>query len=89
MAKSQRDLKGWQYFLDDAELNKSENVNGEPTTPSRRSRRGKSTSSQKISLKRDEDELEIREGDFCLFNKIIIPRRLQLLKRLNLVMIIF
>ncbi|CUM47119.1 unnamed protein product [Debaryomyces fabryi] len=66
MAKSQRDLKGWQYFLDDAELNKSENVNGEPTTPSRRSRRGKSTSSQKISLKRDEDELEIREGDFLL-----------------------
>lgn len=66
MAKSQRDLKGWQYFLDDAELNKSENVNGEPTTPSRRSRRGKSTSSQKISLKREEDELEIREGDFLL-----------------------
>lgn len=66
MAKSQRDLKGWQYFLDDAELNNTDSVNGEPTTPSRRSRRGKSTSSQKISLKREEDELEIKEGDFLL-----------------------
>lgn len=66
MAKSQRDLKGWQYFLDAAELNKSDSVNGEPITPSRRSRRGKHTSSQKISLKREEDDLEILEGDFLL-----------------------
>lgn len=66
MAKSQRDLKGWQYFLDDSDVKKDGISNGEPMTPSRRSRRGKSAGSQKITLKREEDELEVHEGDFLL-----------------------
>lgn len=69
MAKSQRDLKGWQYFLDDNDASTQGSPSSEPLTPSRRSRRGKSASNQKISLKRDDDDLDIKEGDFLLIQQ--------------------
>lgn len=59
MAKSQKDLKGWQYYLRDSSGVKVD------LSLSRRSRRG-GGDGEKLVLKREEDDLEISSGCFLL-----------------------
>lgn len=64
MAKSLKDLKGWTYILDE-ERNEASQNNDAVLTPSRRSRR-KGNAAHNLRLKREEDDLEIKPGDFIL-----------------------
>ncbi|EGW34758.1 uncharacterized protein SPAPADRAFT_145188 [Spathaspora passalidarum NRRL Y-27907] len=57
MARSQKDLKGWQYILSEDNAN--------PETPNRRSRRSARNTSS-IILKRDNDDMELKVGDTVL-----------------------
>ncbi|CUM66096.1 uncharacterized protein PRCAT00003750001 [Priceomyces carsonii] len=64
MARSQRQLKGWQYII---ELEKS-SVNADAETLARRSLRGRRTI-ETITLKREVDDLEIKAGDTVLIQQ--------------------
>ena len=59
MAKSQKDLKGWQYYLRGSSGVK------DGLSSSRRSRRG-GGGGEKLVLKREDDDLEISSGCFLL-----------------------
>lgn len=64
MARSLRDLKGWQFFLgNDESENKAGPESIPPHTPSRRARRGEQSAHTRISLLREADELRIQAGD--------------------------
>lgn len=67
MAKSQRDLKGWQFNLEGS--TSASNVGETPSTPSRRSSRRNRTSTstdQELILKRESDNLEVKKGSMLL-----------------------
>ena len=59
MAKSQRDLNGWKYVLEETQPNK------DPQTPSRRSRRS-APRNESILLEREHDNIQIKNGDTVL-----------------------
>lgn len=63
MAKRQKDLKDWQVLLEEPE---SLSELPAPATPTRRTRRGASTSNDSIKLQRQQDGLTIQVGDCIL-----------------------
>lgn len=62
MAKTQKDLKGWQYHLDGGS---TIGTNAESSTHTRRSRRSK-VKNETIIFRRDTDDLQIKVGDSIL-----------------------
>ncbi|CCE83339.1 Piso0_003914 [Millerozyma farinosa CBS 7064] len=66
MARSQKHLAGWELLLGEENENKANSTKKETRTPTRRRRGDTSTASQTITLRRNEDELEVKEGSMLL-----------------------
>ncbi|KAK7683002.1 hypothetical protein QCA50_014035 [Cerrena zonata] len=81
MAKTQKDLKGWQYFLTlDEDVLQNEVIevksDEEPKTPSRKTRRSRVSTPQKklnpksnLKLTRESDNLNLQVGDVILVDE--------------------